>query len=140
MKRFWLRPTKDLGLIERLNHRLFEEYPLGSELERGQWWVLFDANGVPQGFCGGRPADQGGKLWFLSRAGILTPARGLHLQRRMIRRRVQAAKEQGAKAVITYTGQYNIHSSNNLIACGFRLYEPSSWWAGKEMLYWWLNL
>jgi hypothetical protein len=71
----------------------------------------------------------------LSRCGVLPLARGLGLQRLLIRRRIAWARRQtGRRAVL----KHNHHSSNNLIRCGFRLYDGK--WIAADALYWWFDL
>lgn len=72
---------------------------------------------------------------YLSRAGVTPKHRGKGLQRRLIQARMVYARRKGWGA-ITYTIRANPKSVNNLIACGFRYYEPQHAWAGREMLYW----
>ena len=62
---------------------------------------------------------------------------GHGLQRRLIRIRVQKARKIGKRRVISYT-MGNARSGNNLIACGFRLYNPENCWEG-EVTYWWMT-
>ena len=71
---------------------------------------------------------------FLCLSGVVPEHRGHALQRRMVRVRVQKARKLGKRRVISYTVS-NAHSGNNLIACGFRLYNPDKCWEG-EVTYW----
>ena len=63
----------------------------------------------------------------MHRAGVRPDARGQGLQRRLIRARVAYAKREGFPEVWTYTSNYNVASSNNLIREGFTLWAPGSW-------------
>ena len=45
------------------------------------------------------------------------------------------AKRLGMNWLITDTTD-NPPSANSLIACGFKLFEPSKPWANKQSLYW----
>lgn len=101
------------------------------------WWIVTEhPRGRVVGFCGSLywgPES----LVFLCRSGVMPEARGKGLQRRMIKTRVAHAAYIGAKGCISYTSTDNTVSSNNLIRCGFELYEPEYKWAGEEYLYWW---
>lgn len=77
---------------------------------------------------------------YLDRAAVLPAYRGRGLQRRLIRRRCVAAREEGATHAITYTMHGLAVSANNLIACGFRKYAPAYPWAGAAEDYWYKRL
>ena len=88
------------------------------------WWLAYGEEG-PVGYAGllhypdiGRPGS------FLLRCGVLPEARGQGLQRRFIQVREAQAKRDGYDRCFTYTAPDNLHSANNLIACGYRLYTP----------------
>lgn len=74
--------------------------------------------------------------WFFDRAGVAVPWRGHRLQRRLIRRRLDAARAEHGVRAVTYTMPTLTRSANNLIACGFRLYRPRVLWYGADVLYW----
>jgi RimJ/RimL family protein N-acetyltransferase len=134
-----IQQTRDLAVVRRLDTRLFgnARAQLGA-LESCTWWVAY-LNGKPVAFAGARICKTDAKLVYLSRCGVLPVARGLGLQRTMIRRRIAWARRQpGRRAVITYTLKHNHYSSNNLIRCGFRLYDGK--WIAADALYWWFDL
>ena len=130
---YTIRKTNDLRLIAKLDHVIFG--PIGDtavELDNATWWVAY-ANGSPVAFAG---LSKFGGCWFLRRVGVVTSHRGNGLQKRLIKVRVKHAKRADPKlSVVTYTVLDNHPSSNNLIATGFRLYEPSQRYVGK-VLYW----
>lgn len=95
------------------------------------WWVLMD-KGLIVAYCG---MWHSGNISMLCRAWVYEPYRGKGLQRKMIDIRIRNAK---GNTIITYTTPDNIVSANNLIAKGFKLYEPMYKWVGN-MLYFILN-
>jgi len=100
----------------------------------GWWWVAY-TNLDPVAFAGLRPLAKEPHAGYFCRAGVLKHARGKGLQKKLIRVRIAYARRQGLKTLITDTTD-NIVSANNLIACGFKLYEPSNSWAFDHSLYW----
>ena len=103
-------------------------------LDRGWWW-LCHVDGKYAGYAGlcMTAADQ--KVGYLCRSGVKAKYRGLGIQRRFIRARGQLARQVGMHTIVTDTHK-NIYSSNNLMACGYRLYDPQHPWGCKESLYW----
>jgi len=134
-----IQQTRDLALIRRLDARLFgNARAQPAAIDSSTWWVAYLGDRAVA-FAGARVCKTDLKLVYLSRCGVLPAARGLGLQRRLIRCRIAWARRQaGRKAVITYTLAHNHHSSNNLIRCGFRLYDGK--WIAADALYWWLDL
>lgn len=125
------RLAKDVSELKRLDLACFP-YDTHFNFEEGTWWIL-SHKGVVVAFCGVR--ELGGGMWFLCKAGVVSKHRGKGLQRRMIRLRERFARRQGGESMITYTLASNPASSNNLIACKYKLYEPQSYWAGN-VNYW----
>lgn len=125
-----LRRTTDLRKILRIDALAFPgDDPADVLNKHTAWWAFGEL-----AFCGIRRTSEPG-LAFMVRAGVIPVARGLGLQRRMIYTRLRWAKAQGFTNVCTYTVPDNTPSANNLIRCGFRLYDPPERWAGP-MLYW----
>ena len=105
--------------------------------DKEAFWVLWRGN-KPAGFCS--VADIGDRTAYFTAAAIEPWARGGNLQRRMIRVRLQWARRNNLKTAITYTVPKNYPSIVNLIRSGFKFYDPEYAWAGKEMLYYRINL
>lgn len=100
----------------------------------GDWWLLY-VGAELAGFAGLHSSVQWGDAGYLVRSGVRGKFRGKGLQRRLIRLRERQARARGWKWAITST--YDNHASaNNLIACGYRLYEPQRPWGAKGTLYW----
>jgi GNAT superfamily N-acetyltransferase len=109
-----------------------EDEPL--EAHEGTWWVTENAEGYT-GFAACRPSSRWADTLYLSRAGVLPSARGQGLQRDLIRVRLAYARRKGLTWAISDTCD-GPTSSNNLIACGFRMFEPSEPWGLPRSLYW----
>ncbi len=94
------------------------------------------SNNGPVGFAGLHVENFDHGIGSLCRAGVVEEACGRGLQRQLIKTREVFAKKLGLKRLTTYTHVSNIPSSNNLIACWFRLCEPPKGCADDEFLYW----
>jgi predicted GNAT family acetyltransferase len=90
---------------------------------------------VPAGFCAIKQSSQSEFGGYLSRAGVLSQFRGCGLQKRMIKQRLQYAKQQGWAWVTTDTCE-NVASSNSLITCGFKMFKPEFPWSFAHACYW----
>ncbi len=100
----------------------------------GHWWIVW-SGGEAVGFAGIRPSRQWSDTVYLCRAGVLPEHRGKGLQKRLIRVRLKLAREIGFQWAITDTRR-NPASANSLIACGFRMFHPSSPWGYTDACYW----
>ena len=108
-------------------------FECGNEFkENRDWWVLVHKNKIIA-YCGCLYSTD--NVCIFVRAWVHKPYRGKGLQKRMIDLRLRAAKKNGCSAAITYTLTNNYPSANSLIKYGFKLYEPSYKWAGKDVLY-----
>lgn len=117
-------------------------FPNEAPLEFGpkcHYWVLLDF-GIPVAYCGLKVSTE--EVAYLNRAGVLPMARGQGYQRKMIRLREQYAASIGVEEVVTYTVIGNSHSSNNLIAAGYRLWDPEEEekWVAEPVMYWYRAL
>jgi len=100
----------------------------------GSWWIA-TANGVDIGFAGLVRTVSWTDCGYLCRAGVVPAARGQGLQKQFIRVRLRQAKALGWRWVVTDTTD-NPASANNLIATGFKLFQPTKPWSFKNTLYW----
>lgn len=139
---------RDLPAIARLDDALFPGEPL-RDLE-GDWWIA-EAGGDVVGYASAREwvsSFPGERALVLTRAGVAPAWRRRGLGRRLIRVRVAHARRRGLPEVWTHTSYANPASSNNLIACGFRLWLPTHWRGSDPLaiedetafLYWRLSL
>lgn len=100
----------------------------------GAWWLVWDGD-EPVAFAGSRFAVTEESAVYLSRCGVLKSHRGQGLQRQLLKRRLTHAKTLGVSRVISTT-YLNTPSANNLIAAGFRLYDPETPWGLSGTCYW----
>ena len=83
-----------------------------------RWWGLYVGTELA-GFASLDP-----ETGYLSRAGVLPAFRGRGGQLKLIKAREKAARALGLP-LLTSDTYNNPASANNLIACGFRMYQPS---------------
>jgi GNAT superfamily N-acetyltransferase len=87
------------------------------------------------GFAGLVQSASWGDCGYLCRAGVVSSARGLGIQNRLIAVRVRKAKQVGYNWLVSDTRD-NPASSNSLINNGFKLFDPSNPWGYSDALYW----
>lgn len=104
------------------------------DVSQGAWWVAYK-NDRPVGFAGIVRSSRWCDTGYLCRSGVIRSARGQGVQKRLIRVRQLYAKKMGWAWLITDT-YHNPPSSNSLISCGFKLFEPTLPWGAKGTLYW----
>jgi len=129
---------EDADLIRTLHDACFGNTAPQVDPERGQWWVAYTADDTREaaGFCGLTPTyAHPFEVGYLKRAGVLPWHRGAGLQRRFVRVREARARRNGWSSIVTDTTD-NPASANNLIACGFRIYEPPVPWGYPQTIYW----
>lgn len=132
-----LRRTDDLDIVRELHSLAFpEDKWVGDD---HTFWVATDEHDKPVGFCSAIYWPDRNAV-FLSRAAVAQSAQGNGLQRRMVRTRLNWARQQGAQRVVTYTTGRNYGSIINLLRCGLRFYEPEDRWAGNDKHYFQLYL
>lgn len=101
----------------------------------GDWWLATDEGNEPVAFAGLIPSSRWADTGYLCRAGVISDFRGKGIQKRLIRVRIRQAYTYGWKWIITDTYE-NPASANSLIACGFKLFDPTKPWGDKGTLYW----
>jgi GNAT superfamily N-acetyltransferase len=132
--RVTIRRTRDQALVEELHSLHFPKDQQPDITARSAMWVATNENGEHVGFCIARRLVNSDYV-FLERVGVLRAAKGLGLQRRMIRVREQWARRTGARGCVTYTTYRNHPSITNLLRAGYRFYRPHDLWAGKNVHY-----
>lgn len=100
----------------------------------GWWWVMWD-EATPIGFAGMHPSKAWLDTVYLCRCAVAPRARGMGLQKRLIRVREKKARQLGMQWMVTETWR-NPASANSLIACGFKMFLPHRPWASNESTYW----
>lgn len=101
----------------------------------GYWWIAYSETGEPAAFASMKASMRWSETGYLSRSGVLLHHRGRGLQKRLIRVRARKAKEIGWLWLLSDTSE-NPESSNSLISCGFRMYEPREPYGLKTSIYW----
>jgi len=109
-------------------------YPFDS----GYWWIAVE-NGVDCGFAGLVHSPWWSDCACLIRCGVIPSFRGQGLQKKFIRVRIRQAKTLKMNWLVTSTYD-NPASSNSLISCGFKLFNPRNPWMCENTLYWRLKL
>lgn len=104
----------------------------------GYWWIARDVDKLT-GFAGMIPSVRWIDTIYLCRAGVVPAYRGMGLQKKLIRARINKAKKLGYKWIVTDTTD-NPASSNSLIAYGFKLFQPAKPWAFSNSLYFRLKI
>jgi RimJ/RimL family protein N-acetyltransferase len=124
------------GAVAKLDRILFEADP-PSELDNRWWWVVRNGKGHPIAFAGMRACkhESNSGLALMTRAGVLPSYQGRGIHKSLIKSRVSYAKRKGFKQVVAYVLNKNYASCNALAACGFKLYQPQSDYAGSEAFY-----
>lgn len=103
-----------------------------SELEGSEWWIAWDENKEPVGYCGVVIYED---FAVHKRCGVLPRARGNKLQKKMLRLRENFARKQGCESISTYVSIQNCISANNLFKTGYLSYNPEWRWGGEGFLY-----
>jgi GNAT superfamily N-acetyltransferase len=117
-------------------HRLtFDDGSPLPDFHVGWWWLLMHQE-TAIGFAGLRSSYRWpGNSGYLWRAGVAPGHRGRGLQKRLIRVRERKARALGWEWLFTDTTQ-SPASSNSLIACGFKVYQPSHGYGYDQTIYW----
>lgn len=100
----------------------------------GHWFVVTDSNTV-MAFAQLKVTALPG-YGYLSRSGVYEEYRGKGYQVKLIRARERKARKLGLTHLVCDTSNNNHASSNSLIRCGYKLYEPKERWAFADGLYW----
>lgn len=138
---YWIKRAKskkDFEEITRIHCIMFqgglEEVP---EF-KGVWWLLYwEKKAI--GFCGVHLSRYYAKTAYLCRVAVFYSHSGRQLQRKLIRVRERWARAQGMDWMVTDTGTPNYASSNSMIACGYKLWNPpreTRWAFYPKPLYW----
>lgn len=98
------------------------------------WWIAY-FKGQAVAFAALSHSRQWEHTGYLTRAGVVLEHQGRGLQRRLIKVREHKALQLGWEYLISDT-HYNPASANNLIKCGFKMYNPMNPWGFKASCYW----
>lgn len=128
----------DFEAIVKIQCRCFEGGALEVPDFSGAWWVAESESGIV-GFAGIHASRNWEKTGYLCRAAVLRRYRGQGIQKRFIHYREKWARAQKWQWIVTDTRAWNSASSNSLISCGYKLWQPPDWAAWVEdadVLYW----
>lgn len=95
-------------------------------------WVSIEGEEL-QGYLSAHPLRHG--VWFFSRVGVVPAARGLGLQRKLMAVMERHGRREGWREIVTYTVGRNGFSTANILAAGFRTYEPRKSYVGWECVH-----
>lgn len=123
--------AKSEELIDIQKHCLPDDKPLDPAF--GDWWIAYAGSEVV-GFCCLKPSSRFSDVAYFARAGVHRDYRGRGLQKRLIKVREARARERGFNWMTSDT-TLNPASSNNLVACGFKLFLPQKPWGPKKAIY-----
>lgn len=122
----------ELRLLHELSFFDDTQFP---DTSYGNWWIAYDDDGSTVAFSGLVPSTYRYGSGYLKRVGVVPDHRGNGLHRKMTRVREMKARRMGWNLLVTDTTD-NVPSANNLIECGFRLFDPEVKWAFANSLYW----
>ena len=123
---------KNRTILDKLDRRCFQgDEPC--DKSEGHWWLVTDAAGTPVAFAGVKASVQWRGTGYLCRVGVRPSARGQGLQKRLIRVRERKARLLGWTHLVTDTS--SVHSGNNLMRCGYKMYEPNTPWCHGDTIY-----
>lgn len=111
-----------------------ETYETTKDLNQTHLWLASE-DGSPIAFASLTEYPDQPDTAFLSLSGVIPSARGKGLQKKLIKKREALCKKLGKTRIISYASYDNIYSANNLIRCGYRLYQPEWEWAVKHAYY-----
>lgn len=125
-------------IIHDFNNTAHPKFPVLKEEElegpNCYWWLAYLGN-EPVAFAGVVPSRLYPNAGYLKRSGVLPAHRGHGLQLRFFRAREAKARKIGWTALVSETVLENIHSANNFIRAGYRMFEPKERWA-RDSIYW----
>jgi ribosomal protein S18 acetylase RimI-like enzyme len=119
-----IKQTDDLELIHELDRECFNAYTpkiQDDDLGRTDWFVA-ERDGVPVAYCGVRPIPSQHRS-YIHRVGVLPEARGMGLQKRLIRRCTLHSVKAGIPRLYTYVKASNLASLRSFISCGWKPYH-----------------
>lgn len=109
------------------------------DVTEGHWWIVYTEANKPVGFAGLINSSQFADCAFFHRAGVADEHTGNGLQKRLIKARINKAKNMGFNWAVSDCSK-NPASGNSLLGCGFKLYTPSKPWGWDYTNYWRLKL
>ena len=100
--------------------------------EKNASWVAHEKDELV-GYLSAHPLKYG--VWFFSRVGVMPSHRGQGLQRKLMAVMERHGRREGWREVVTYTAGFNGWSTRNILASGYRTYEPRKSYVGWECVH-----
>lgn len=124
----------DIEAIEAADRVCFPlDKPYMFGWEKNLSWVATDNKGEIVGYLSAHPLKRG--VLFFSRVGVMPCARGYGLQRKLMGAMERHARADGWREIVTYTVGINGWSTRNILAAGYRTYEPRKSYVGFEVVH-----
>lgn len=120
--------------LSELHQLTFLDAAAVPRFDQGHWWAAFHRSGLVA-FAGIVPSTHVLNAGYFCRVGVLGDHCGHGLQLRLMRAMALRAHLNGWSSIISDTTD-NIHSANNFIRAGYRLFRPKTPWAWPNTLYW----
>ncbi|MBU6408049.1 MAG: GNAT family N-acetyltransferase [Alphaproteobacteria bacterium] len=124
----------DVDALEAMDRVCFPgDHPYGLwTWDRGVCWIAHHA-GEAIGYSAAHPMKRG--IWFFSRVGVMPAARGWGLQRKFLATLERHGRREGWREIVTYTVPLNGWSTRNILAAGYRTYEPKKSYVGYQVIH-----
>jgi ribosomal protein S18 acetylase RimI-like enzyme len=123
----------DIEAIEAADRVCFPfDKPYIFAWERNVSWVAQEEELV--GYLSAHPLNGRGR-WFFSRVGVMPSHRGRGLQRKLMATMEKHGRANGWGEIVTYTAGFNGWSTRNILAAGYRTYEPRKSYVGFEVVH-----
>jgi GNAT superfamily N-acetyltransferase len=100
--------------------------------EKNVSWVAMKG-GELAAYLSAHPLRNG--VWFFSRVGVMPGHRGEGLQRKLMTAMERHGRKSGWHSIVTYTAGGNGYSTRNILAAGYRTYEPKKSYVGYEVVH-----
>ncbi len=125
--------SDDIEAIETADRVCFPfDKPYMFAWEKNVSWVAHE-KGELVGYISAHPLRNG--VWFFSRVGVMPSHRGQGLQRKLMSVLEKHARREGWREIVTYTIGGNGFSTRNILASGYRTYEPRKSYVGWEVVH-----
>jgi hypothetical protein len=121
-------------VLEELHHLTFFDTAPIPKFDQGHWWLAFRRT-EPVAFDGIIPSTHVFNAGYSCCVGVLGKHCGHRLQLRLMRAMEARARLNGWCSIISDTTD-NMHSANNFLRAGYRLFSPKTPWAWSNALYW----
>lgn len=123
----------DIEAIEAADRVCFPfDKPYLFAWEKNAFWVAHDKDELV-GYLSAHPLKH--NVWFFSRVGVMPSHRGQGLQRKLMACMEKHGRREGWREIVTYTVGRNGFSTANILACGYRTYEPRKSYVGWECVH-----